>query len=106
MEANKTNFELDLDHKRELREHNMTIGLNEIVVEELVAPTNPNKTLTVHLVPHTHDDVGWIKSVDAYFDGWTTRGSSASVRHILDGALEMLQADPRRTFTYTEMKFF
>ena len=24
-------------------------------------------SLTVHLVPHTHDDVGWLKTVDQYF---------------------------------------
>lgn len=23
--------------------------------------------LTVHLIPHSHDDVGWLKSIDGYF---------------------------------------
>lgn len=25
--------------------------------------------LNVHLVPHSHDDVGWLKTIDQYFIG-------------------------------------
>ena len=33
------------------------------------SPNTPNGKLIVHLVPHTHDDVGWLKTVDEYFSG-------------------------------------
>ena len=31
--------------------------------------SSANQKLTVHLVHHTHDDVGWLKTVDEYYSG-------------------------------------
>ena len=65
-----------------------------------------DKTLTVHLVPHTHDDVGWIKTIDEYYSGFEGRVQHARVEQILDTVIIELQKDPQRRFTYVEMKFF
>eukprot|EP00439_Symbiodinium_sp_Y106_P067344 s1564_g11.t1 len=86
----------------------------------------------VHIVPHTHDDVGWLKTVDEYFTGQNnsiqTLGmglfqelqdvadfSSAAVgcfvrrayvRLILDTVVRCLEQNPDRKFTYVETAFF
>lgn len=74
-------------------------------------PVNTRKTedvpLTVHVVPHTHDDVGWRKTPEEYFNGGRIlEDERASVALILDTTVDELMRDPRRTFTYVEMKFF
>nr|XP_011463212.1 PREDICTED: alpha-mannosidase-like isoform X2 [Fragaria vesca subsp. vesca] len=64
--------------------------------------------LNVHLVPHTHDDVGWVKTVDQYYTGANNSllGSPASVRNVLDSLVPALLADKNRKFIYAEQAFF
>ena len=62
--------------------------------------------LTVHLVPHTHDDVGWLKTVDEYFSGANNSIQHAAVRNILNSVTSSLELDPARKFTYVEQAFF
>lgn len=69
-------------------------------------PGDSNKTMTVHIIPHSHDDVGWVKTVDEYYTGARPGTSHASVALILDEVIEALQENERRKFTYVEMKFF
>ena len=59
--------------------------------------TNPNK-LNVHIVPHTHDDTGWLKTVDIYYQD--------QVQYILSNVITELDKNPDRRFIYVEIAFF
>ncbi|KAL4856940.1 Alpha-mannosidase [Chlorella vulgaris] len=50
-------------------------------------------TLNVHVVCHSHDDAGWLKTV-------------AGVQYTLDTVVQALTANPARKFVYGEMGFF
>ena len=62
--------------------------------------------LNVHVVPHSHDDVGWLKTVDQYYVGANASIQSACVRHVINTVVDALAADPNKTFTYAEMAYF
>ncbi|CAH2237736.1 jg13481 [Pararge aegeria aegeria] len=52
--------------------------------------------LNVHIVPHTHDDVGWLKTVDQYYYGSRNNIQKAGVQYILDSVVQELWQDPKR----------
>ncbi|ESW33614.1 hypothetical protein PHAVU_001G084700 [Phaseolus vulgaris] len=62
--------------------------------------------LNVHLVAHTHDDVGWLKTVDQYYVGSNNSIQGACVENVLDSMVHALLADKNRKFIYVEMAFF
>ncbi|CAI9113742.1 OLC1v1014408C1 [Oldenlandia corymbosa var. corymbosa] len=62
--------------------------------------------LNVHLVPHTHDDVGWLKTVDQYYVGSNNSIQGACVQNVLDSLIPTLLADKNRKFIYVEQAFF
>lgn len=70
------------------------------------ATTTSPRVLNVHVVPHTHDDVGWLKTVEQYYFGWNDTIQEASVESILDSVVSSLLENEDRTFTYVESKFF
>nr|XP_051693852.1 lysosomal alpha-mannosidase isoform X6 [Oryctolagus cuniculus] len=69
-------------------------------------PTVQPDMLNVHLLPHTHDDVGWVKTVDQYYYGVQNELHHGAVKNILDSVISALRAEPSRRFVYVEMAFF
>jgi hypothetical protein len=72
-----------------------------------IAPRKASsKHLNIHLIPHTHDDVGWIKTYEEYFTGMKGQAAHAHVSQIITEVVLELQRDPEMKFTYVEMKYF
>jgi len=62
--------------------------------------------LNVHVIAHTHDDVGWLKTVDQYYMGSNESIQVAGVQYILDTVVQSLLSHPERRFIYVEQGFF
>ncbi|XP_071709987.1 alpha-mannosidase At3g26720 isoform X1 [Rutidosis leptorrhynchoides] len=62
--------------------------------------------INVHLVPHSHDDVGWLKTVDQYYTGANNSIRGACVQNVLDSVIQALIDDKNRKFIYVEIAFF
>ena len=60
----------------------------------------------MHVCPHSHDDVGWIKTVDEYFYGARNDIQRTNIQVELTSVVTALLANPERKFMEVEMKFF
>lgn len=69
-------------------------------------PQTDSSKLNVHIIAHTHDDVGWLKTVDQYYYGTLKRYNQVGVQHILDSVVPQLVMDETKRFIYVEMSFF
>uniref|UniRef100_A0A336M0Y1 Alpha-mannosidase n=1 Tax=Culicoides sonorensis TaxID=179676 RepID=A0A336M0Y1_CULSO len=69
-------------------------------------PTSTPGMIHVHMVPHTHDDVGWLKTVDQYYYGSKSLIQKAGVQYIIDSVIQELLNDPEKRFIYVESAFF
>jgi len=61
--------------------------------------------LQVHLVPHSHDDAGWLKTVDQYYWGSRQDIQPAGIQYVLDSIVQSLIDNPDRRFNFAEMSF-
>ena len=77
-----------------------------VLVLALFAKALAKPTLRVHLVPHTHNDVGWLKTKDQYFYGANNTIQHANVQMILTTLIPALEANSERKFIYVEQAFF
>ena len=68
-------------------------------------PTEPGK-INVHLVPHSHDDTGWLKTVDQYYYGANNSIQAAGVQYIIDTVVTELHKNAERKFVFVEIAFF
>ncbi|KAG5862675.1 hypothetical protein JTB14_006632 [Gonioctena quinquepunctata] len=66
---------------------------------------DPEK-INVHLVPHSHDDVGWLKSVEDYYYGFNNEVQNVGVQYIFDSVLQALTRSPERRYIQVETAFF
>ncbi|XP_033165515.1 lysosomal alpha-mannosidase isoform X2 [Drosophila mauritiana] len=62
--------------------------------------------INIHLVPHSHDDLGWLKTVDQYYYGNKHNIQHAGVQYIFDTVVAELSKDSRRRFIQVETGFF
>eukprot|EP01135_Chromosphaera_perkinsii_P003063 Nk52_evm10s234 gene=Nk52_evmTU10s234 len=68
---------------------------------------NDSNLIHVHLIPHSHDDVGWLKTTEEYYLGTNdVDHPNTCVKCILDGVTSALFENPSRSFSVVEISYF
>lgn len=81
----------------------LSISITLILAE---TTTTSSSKLQVHLVGHSHDDPGWLKTVDQYYTGANSSIYLAHVQYIFDNVITELNKDKTRKYTMCEISFF
>ncbi|CAG9856046.1 unnamed protein product [Phyllotreta striolata] len=66
-------------------------------------PQTKSDRINVHIIPHSHNDVGWVLTENQYFTGV---GATISVDNIITSVVQALKRSPKRKFTQVETAFF
>lgn len=81
---------------------------------KLAAPvfnTSPVRTratgpsIEIFIQPHSHNDLGWLKTFDQYLTGSNNTIQQAGVKYIYQSVIEALARNPDRRFISVEMGF-
>ena len=86
-----------------------TIAASSLLLALALAAATAASTppLDIWIVPHAHCDVGWLMSVDGYFNPrrWDGSENSQSVSNILTEVTKALDADRDLRFIWSEVKW-
>jgi hypothetical protein len=66
--------------------------------------TGTSWCVLAHIVPHSHDDVGWLLTPERYYDGCFD--PTGGVQSIIGSMVQALAANSSRTFAQVESYFF
>ena len=61
---------------------------------------------TIHVVPHSHNDLGWLKTLDQCYTGEGDVKAKANARMLITNYIIELEKDKNKKFSQVEMKFF
>lgn len=68
-------------------------------------PRLNSSELNVHIIAHSHDDVGWLKTIDEYYYGTKSYVQKAQVKYIISSVIDALRENPKRRFIQVETAF-
>ena len=69
-----------------------------LATAEANSSTDSSRTIFLSVVPHSHDDSGWLETYNNYY--------KSKVRHILTSVVDQLASHSSKRFTWDNISFF